>query len=177
MHREWASSLVPGVLWERTAKDGEIPPGRVLPDGCMDVIWTGEELLVAGPDRRARLSGAMPGPAVVGLRFHPGVAPGVLGLPADVLTDRTVSLADLWPSGEVRRLTEQVALAPAAAPILEELALQRLHRAPAPDPLVPAIVRAALSGLPIAPIAAQTGVGERPRAPGALPVAEWSCRR
>jgi len=40
-------SRVPGaVLWQRTVQATE--PQRVLPDGCLDLIWSGGTLLVAG---------------------------------------------------------------------------------------------------------------------------------
>ena len=85
---------------------------RVLPDGCMDLIWADGTLLVAGADT---------GPVVLdtgprmrpftGVRFAPGDGPDVLGVPAHELTDRRVPLAALWPQRRVRELTERVAAA------------------------------------------------------------------
>jgi AraC-like DNA-binding protein len=71
---------------------------RVLPDGCMDLIWLDGRLVVAGPDRTAFLSVQRPGTVVTGLRFHPGAAPTVLGVPAGELRDRRVPLADVHPA-------------------------------------------------------------------------------
>jgi hypothetical protein len=34
--------------------------GAVLPDGCMDIVWTGAELRVAGPDTAPHPSAAPP---------------------------------------------------------------------------------------------------------------------
>jgi AraC-like DNA-binding protein len=63
----------------------------------MDLVWTGAELLVAGPDpvvhpfrRRAGLAGA-------GLRFAPGALPALLGVPADTMRDLRVPLAAVAP--------------------------------------------------------------------------------
>jgi AraC-like DNA-binding protein len=79
---------------------------RVVPDGCMDLMWFGGRLMVAGPDTVANL--AKVDGFTVGVRFRPGVAPGFLGVPADELRNTRVPLADLWSGEQVERLTEQV---------------------------------------------------------------------
>jgi AraC-like DNA-binding protein len=67
----------------------------VLPDGAMDLVWTGTALLVAGPDTVAHPAGRPPGTTVSGIRFRPGVLPALLGVPAHALRDERVPLADL----------------------------------------------------------------------------------
>lgn len=67
----------------------------VLPDGCMDLVWTGGRLLVAGPDTAPHPARQDPGLPTVGLRFAPGVLPHLLGVPASALRDERVPLADL----------------------------------------------------------------------------------
>ncbi|SBT39554.1 helix-turn-helix domain-containing protein [Micromonospora auratinigra] len=96
MYRERAVAGIAGaVLWESVAGGGA--PVRVLPDGCLDLLWSSRAgLLVAGPDRTAHLSVSGPGERWVGLRLPPGVGPAVLGVPADELRDRRVALDDLW---------------------------------------------------------------------------------
>ncbi|SBT41550.1 helix-turn-helix transcriptional regulator [Micromonospora narathiwatensis] len=96
MYREGAAAGIPGaVVWESIAAGGAAT--RVLPDGCLDLLWSSRAgLLVAGPDRTAHLSGSAPGERWVGLRLPPGTGPAVLGVPADALRDRRVPLADLW---------------------------------------------------------------------------------
>lgn len=69
----------------------------VLPDGCMDLIWDGAELLVAGPDTVPHPVERQPGPPVVGLRFAPGALPALLQVPASALRDQRVGLAELHP--------------------------------------------------------------------------------
>jgi AraC-like DNA-binding protein len=98
---------VVGCLWRSETIVGR--EQRVLPDGCMDLIWMDGAVHVAGPDTRAFLSVQRPGQVVTGLRFRPGAAPGVFGLPACVLRDQRVRLEDLWPGTTV---TQQVAEAP-----------------------------------------------------------------
>ncbi|MDN5749727.1 MAG: hypothetical protein L0H64_14610, partial [Pseudonocardia sp.] len=75
----------------------------VLPDGCMDVIWSGGALVVAGPDTAPHAAPREPGDVAVGLRFAPGALPGLLGVPATALRDQRVPLGELHP-----RLTRRV---------------------------------------------------------------------
>ncbi|MET8838162.1 helix-turn-helix transcriptional regulator [Micromonospora sp. NPDC004540] len=96
MYREGAAPGIPGaVRWASVSRgDG---PVRVLPDGCLDLLWSSRSgLLVAGPDRTAHLSVSVLGERWVGLRLPPGTGPAVFGVPADELRDQRVPLADLW---------------------------------------------------------------------------------
>lgn len=70
---------------------------EVLPDSCMDLIWSGRELLVAGPDTASHPAVLPPGGVTVGLRFAAGVLPALLGVPAAALRDRRVPLVELHP--------------------------------------------------------------------------------
>jgi hypothetical protein len=54
MYSERPSCLPEVVAWQRTPRVGG-PPVRILPDGCLDVIWHDGELFVAGPDTSAQL--------------------------------------------------------------------------------------------------------------------------
>jgi AraC-like DNA-binding protein len=66
--------------------DGPPEPVRVLPDGCMDLMRMDGRIMVAGPDTTASVSPRDSEP-FVGLRFHPGVLPRLLGTPAAELRD------------------------------------------------------------------------------------------
>ena len=81
--------LVPSPLvsctWEQRTTDAF--EQRVVPDGCVDLIWSGDRLTIAGPDTRARLVALAPGTRIVGVRLRPGIAGEVLGLPAGELRD------------------------------------------------------------------------------------------
>lgn len=135
----------------------------VLPDACMDLIWDGRHLLVAGPDT---------GPAdvataatVVGVRFRPGAAPGFLGLPASELRDRRVPLAALWGRA-ADELAEQLAgAAGAEATVLERILLARQSHAAPVDPLVldafRELDRDGAAGRAIHTLARRLGVDER----------------
>lgn len=86
---------VVACLWHREVYAAQ--QQRVLPDGCLDLIWMDGAVHVAGPDTRAFLATLNNGQTLTGLRFRPGAAPGVLGVPAYRLRDQRVRLDDLWP--------------------------------------------------------------------------------
>src|SRR4051794_6206553 len=70
--------------------------GRVLPDGCADIVWTGSGLVVAGPATVPAAASIPVGTPVCGVRFRLGAAGPALGLPAGELADLTVPLAAVW---------------------------------------------------------------------------------
>src|SRR5437879_4543186 len=112
-------------------------PNVVLPDACLDVVWDGAGLFVAGPDTGPVVVEG--GGAFVGIRFRPGSAPAFLGVGAHELIDRHVALAELW-GGAADELAERLAEAPdAAADTLERALLARLDAARPADPLVRAV--------------------------------------
>ena len=122
MYQERAAVAVPGaVLWtRRTGPGGE--QVRVVPDGCMDLLWMGGVLAVAGPDTVAHVGESTAGESITGLRFAPGTAVSVLGVPAWELRDRRVALDGLWPDRVVRELTERVGTAADPGAELEAVA-------------------------------------------------------
>nr|WP_222723132.1 helix-turn-helix domain-containing protein [Actinomadura alba] len=134
---------------------------RVLPDGCIDLIWAGGELLVAGPDTAAHLATGAPDSGYTGLRFAPGTGSTVIGVPAYELRDSRVPLADLWSAAHVRALADRLAAAEAPGIVMEEMAIDRLHRTDPVDPAVHGIVARLRAGAPVAAIAAETGLSER----------------
>jgi AraC-like DNA-binding protein len=67
---------------------------RVLPDGCMDLMRMDGRIIVAGPDTTASVH-SRDGEPFVGLRFHPGVLPRLLGVPASELRNQRVVLSEL----------------------------------------------------------------------------------
>ncbi|MER6180283.1 helix-turn-helix transcriptional regulator [Streptomyces sp. NPDC001652] len=158
MYAEWASRLDGAVVWTNTPSGSG--PGRVLPDGCMDLLWHEGRLLVAGPDTHAYVTEGAP-TAWAGVRFPPGTAPGLLGVPARELLDRRVELTDLWPVAEVRRLTARVNAAADPARGLEEVALGRAADTEPPDPLLGHVVAALDAGRPVAATADELGLGAR----------------
>jgi len=132
-----ASPLV-ACTWERTTVEGH--QQRVVPDACVDLIWSGERLTIAGPDTAARVVSLGPGASVFGARLRPGAAGAVLGLPASELRDSSPDAADVLGRGVA----------------------EALRGVRAPDPLVGAAVAAL--GRPrarVGAVAAELGVSAR----------------
>ncbi|MEU2615447.1 helix-turn-helix transcriptional regulator [Micromonospora sp. NPDC007271] len=150
MYREWAATGIRGaVVWCGVAAGGA--PTRVLPDGCLDLLWSSRSgLLVAGPDRTAHLSVSAPGERWVGLRLPPGVGPTVFGVPADELRDERVPFAQLWgrAAGELTARVDAAREA-AAAP-----APWSRRTGPPACPELPEAVPAGPETLPAVPVAA-----------------------
>ncbi len=70
----------------------------VLPDGCVDLIWDGRRLQVAGPDRVAMQAQLRAGDVLTGVRLAAGCGAALLGLPLERITDQRMALKDLWGS-------------------------------------------------------------------------------
>ncbi|MFI6329962.1 helix-turn-helix domain-containing protein [Micromonospora chersina] len=179
MYREEAAPGIPGAVRWASVSRGE-GPVRVLPDGCLDLLWSSRSgLLVAGPDRQAHLSVSVPGERWVGLRLPPGTGPAVFGIPADELRDQRVPLADLWGPAAAE-LADRVAAADARpaglgrarhghagrpessiSGVLEEVALDRLRAAGGPDPIGTRVAARLAAGATVAATAAEVGLGAR----------------
>ncbi len=152
-------------------------PGRVLPDGCMDILFN-----LGDPPRRER--GADASPTVigsmtraveveydghmelVGVRFRPGGATPWLDLPASELTDQVVGLEELW-GAEAGRTHERLSEAGAAGRIalLDEILVERLRGTanPADERVLCAseAVAAHDGSLPVERLADAAGLGRR----------------
>ena len=137
------------MLWQRPL-DGAPDGTPIMPDGCLDLMWDGTRLLVAGPDTTARRHRSPAGTTYVALRFSGGLGPTVLGVPTDELRDRTLDLEQLWPARRARELTERVELDPVAA--LEAWVVEGAARCDM-DPFGPRVLAMAKAGRPVAEIA------------------------
>ncbi|MFF6906342.1 helix-turn-helix domain-containing protein [Streptomyces sp. NPDC012389] len=161
-YRERPSRLPGAVVWTWDAPDHPLrEPHSVLPDGCMDLIWSDGRIVVAGPDTHAfevEPPNRVPSAAI---RFAPGTAPVLLGVPASLLRDHRADLADLWPSAAVRRLTERIDEAPDPAEALERFALDRIADTGPPDPRTVAVAEGLRRGRSVAATAAEAGLGAR----------------
>jgi len=155
------------------AAGGRAHVDRILPDGCIDVLWTDGELVVAGPDTRSVLVETSPGLRIVGLRFRAGVAPAAFGVPASALVDRRVDAADVL-GPRARALRDELSRARSArsaAVVLEAHAARWMQSADErPDVVVATAIRALQRAcrddvgeprLSLATLAARTGISER----------------
>jgi AraC-like DNA-binding protein len=158
VYEERAAGLAGAVLWRRTAEPDD-RTSRVLPDGCMDLLWWGGEIVIAGPDTAAYLSKIRAGDTLVGLRLPPGTAPMVLGVPASELRDARVPLSALWPDRVVRETEERVATDPDTA--LERLAADRLAAAGGPDPVAERVAVGLRAGASVGAVAGALNLSAR----------------
>jgi AraC-like DNA-binding protein len=109
----------------------------VLPDGCVDLVWTGAQIVAAGPSTRPFVPAVAPGETKLGIRFRVGAAGVALGVGADELLDRSPALGDILRNCDA--LTERVGAAEGAQArlaLLVDAVAARLADAPGPDPLV-----------------------------------------
>jgi AraC-like DNA-binding protein len=145
----------PGVvLWQSGPDPGG--PKLILPDGCLDLMWDGEHLLIAGPDTAAHLHVPRGEESFTALRFGAATGPAALGVVASEVVDRLVPLEDVWGTRRTALLEEQVAAGGAEA-------LERwLRDAPEPaDSLGGRVFGMARAGLSVAEIADQVGFSAR----------------
>ena len=97
----------------------------VLPDACMDIVWTGGRLVVAGPDTRAHSVEMRAGEVAAGLRLAPGTAPALLGVVAHELRDQRVPLDQVWSARASRGVAEAVERAAPRGPGAVAVAIER----------------------------------------------------
>ncbi|WP_033438374.1 helix-turn-helix domain-containing protein [Saccharothrix sp. NRRL B-16314] len=148
----------PGLacVWRRTTSSPAV--GRVVPDGCTDIIYsaTTGDVFVAGPDTVGHVTRMASG-ALFGVRFGPGVGPSAFGVPAVELRDQRVPLAALW--GPSARLEDALGSADDPCSVLASVASTRLRTTP-PDPAVGAIA-SAVSSVGVAELARSLGLSTR----------------
>ncbi len=88
-------------IWERGGKPDA--PVRVLPDGCIDIVWTrGAGTLIVGANTTAFGVVVGSGIHVVGARLRPGAAPALLGIKPEQLRDGRGPVQELLGDGGAR---------------------------------------------------------------------------
>src|SRR4051794_31221323 len=114
---------------------------RTVPNAAAELSCrVGGEPVVTGPRTGHALELLAPSTTVVGVRFRPGAAPALLGVPASAVVDVSAPAGDMLATGP---LAERIAAASSpweAAAELEAFLLARAHQAPAPDPLIAEVV-------------------------------------
>jgi AraC-like DNA-binding protein len=156
-YRQYPTVVPQVVLWRRTVASAP-KPSLILPDGCLDLLWDGQRLFVAGPDTTARWHQNPDLATYTALRFYGGTGPGLLGVPADELRDQTVGFEELRGSAEARRLIEQVAADPART--LTTWLVEHASEQPM-DPLGPRVFAMATAGRSVEQMADRVGLSVR----------------
>ncbi len=147
-------------LWERAVDGAHVQ--RVVPDGCLDLIWLSErELVIAGPDTGPRQVALAPAARSSAIRLRPGAAGAFLGIPASEIRDQHRPAAAVIGDAAARRLEETLAGA-TPSERLNVLAEFVDSRAVAPDPLTSAAAAAlAQPAARVREVARDLGVSER----------------
>lgn len=146
-------------LWEHETTDAHRQ--RVVPDGCVDLIWFADrELAIVGADTGPREVPLPERSRTCGIRMRPGAAGALLGMPASELRDTQVD-AELVLGDRVVGLEEAMADATPERR-LELLSDAVARRGATPDPVVLAAVsQLAAPGARVADVAAEIGYSER----------------
>lgn len=155
-------ALAPWVqcTWQHSGDGG--PSVRVIPDGCIDIVWTeGAGTQIVGPNTRAFVVPLATGTRVAGVRLHPGAAHGLLAVDAARLRDERVAMDGARGDAGLA-LTEALDAREDRARVLLCALAPRTPAAARPDPLVAAAVtRLEDRELSIATLAFDLGVSER----------------
>ncbi len=146
-------------LWEQETAGPHAQ--RVIPDGCVDLIWlAGRDLVVAGADTGPRRAELPARSRSTGIRLRPGAAGPVLGLPASELCDRQLAAEHVW--GPAAAALEDALAGAGRARCLELLASAVARRGVAPDELIRAAARQlSHPRARVAAVAFELGVSER----------------
>ncbi|MEU0484844.1 DUF6597 domain-containing transcriptional factor [Streptosporangium sp. NPDC006013] len=134
----------------------------VVPDGCVDLIWGPRGAQVAGPDTGPKTVWMSPGDRYIGIRFRPGAAGGVFGVPLDSLRDLRVPLSELEPLRELSELAPFTGGSPEpVTDAVQRVLAVRMRTTSEPDPAASAIAGALLAGRSVREVAWDLGLGER----------------
>lgn len=155
------------TIWRSRVGENVAGPLVIVPDARIDLIWTGAQLFVAGPDTAPALARLAPSSRVVGFQFHPAAAGALLRAPMHALRDARVDFAEFAGTAG-RELAARAADAgseTAAVSILQDGLARLLAAAPAPDPRLRALYarlrRAGEDDADLARLARTAGLSER----------------
>ncbi|MGB0034939.1 MAG: helix-turn-helix domain-containing protein [Candidatus Acidiferrales bacterium] len=127
-------------FWCHRTADRE-PAHRVLPDGCMDIIFEkspnkvgAAALRIVGAMTRAQSFVIPPQHVTFGVRFHPAMAARMLRVAGKEIVDGILTLEDVWGAAVARRLHEQLEECTSPVEFIAQLE-NALGEPPAPDPI------------------------------------------
>jgi AraC-like DNA-binding protein len=158
---DWVECL----WWRRVDGQERAEPGRVLPDGRIDLVWTpAVGMMVAGPQTRFLTRPFAPPFIAVGARFHPGAGAAALGVAASELRDAHVSLGAI-DAQLASVLDDRLRTARTPAEALTAFAAALARRCTdldSPDPLVRTVVAALThEGTRVSELAGAAAISER----------------
>jgi AraC-like DNA-binding protein len=138
------AGLVSSVWVQRVSPGARPYLHRNVPNGCVEVRGRlGQVPELVGPLTGPLTEKLPPGSTIVGLRFRPGAASGVLGIPVSEVADLVLDAEHVWGRAAVA-IGERVASsagAEAAVASLQQAVGGRLVASEGPDPLVAEALR------------------------------------
>lgn len=127
---------VPG--WARTI--------RLLPDGCVDIVWDGGRLTAVAVGSAPGVFDVPPAGHRIGVRLRCGAAGGLLGEHFTAFVPGQVALSELVSErtsavGRAEDRLAEITTPDEGRVILLNLVAGWLRRGPGPDPMMPSVVR------------------------------------
>ena len=128
-------------FWSQTiiGSEGGAYEHRVLPDGCIDIVFINEEPpTVVGPWTVSFVARLAVGTSITGARLHPGRASSLLGIPASELLNQTIPTAAVKGAVQNMRLEKVIEQpnAPTRRSALAQVLLASIRRsAPVDQPI------------------------------------------
>lgn len=132
---------------------------EVLPDGCVDVVLSTDNLIVAGPATTSITVPRAAGGTRCGIRFRAGMAGAALGIDVSELRDLNVPLEDVWEA-RGRRVCAKAASAVDVRQAIEVLASSFAQPTIPVDQLARAATLLA-TRMPVGTISRDLGICER----------------
>ncbi len=168
MYREFdpPSELAPFVECFWTSEVEAESRRRILPDGCIDVLFFSQankvvDAQVVGAMTRFQDVRLRPDESMLGVRFHPGMAGVCLSCDLSALNDRSVSLESVWGRAATR-LVRDLATCTSLEARVETLAPRLVTRSTTSDvQQAIAALTTSRGNLPLADFARSAGVSER----------------
>lgn len=137
---------------------------RLVPDGCVDVLWAGSDhLWICGPERRAWRSSRPEGTEAVGVRLRPGAARHLLKTDVHHVVDRRLRVAEVRSPAHERMLLDRLEGSDDPLHVLVAEVRRWRDRSEPPSAQDEAIVRAATARRPLGVGALAEGLGVTPR--------------
>ncbi len=146
----------------------ECAPHRVLPDGCLDILFDlrTPRAEIVGVMTKAIVADGNRALDLLGVRFLPGEAPSFLGVAGRETRDDNLALGDVWGAlgREIESRVAEARTTRERLRLIDDLLLSRAMRRRAPDRRVRAAVdrvRAQRGAVDVDALARDVGLGER----------------
>ena len=122
----------------------QVAPSTIPADGCVDLIASGERVLVCGPQTRWIAAGASDSTGLLGLRLAPGTASALLPTDLPTLRDQVVNAQDALGGSAIPLCEALLRARDSSDPVAD---LTSLASSNPPEPWVAWIRQQAIAGI------------------------------